>query len=222
MATRQEEKTRRRDERAGREAKAAAANKRRQQLLRIGLGLAALLLIGGGVYLLVSQQQDREKESLADIPAQKITNLSQAARAADCTILSPKFEGDEHSEEKSTYKANPPTSGNHHPIPADDKIYSPANTPPLERMVHSLEHGRIHLQYAKRTTETRVSQLRALVDEGNGYHQLLTENTTDMPYAVAATAWNQSIGCEQWSKQTFDALRTFRDRYLDQGPENVP
>jgi hypothetical protein len=43
-----------------------------------------------------------------------------------------------------------------------------------------------------------------------------------MDYQVAATAWGHLIGCKRISDETFDALRAFRDRYRDQGPEQVP
>ena len=48
------------------------------------------------------------------------------------------------------------------------------------------------------------------------------ENVTDMPYEVAATAWTQLLGCKTLNDRTFDALRAFGDRYVDEGPERVP
>jgi hypothetical protein len=51
---------------------------------------------------------------------------------------------------------------------------------------------------------------------------LLFENTTHMPYAVAATAWGHLLGCPQMNDRVFDALRTFRAAYIDKGPEIVP
>jgi hypothetical protein len=43
-----------------------------------------------------------------------------------------------------------------------------------------------------------------------------------MPYAVAATAWGQLLGCKTMTPKVYDALRTFRERYIDKGPEQVP
>jgi hypothetical protein len=60
------------------------------------------------------------------------------------------------------------------------------------------------------------------VGENDGYHMIMYENTTKMPYAVAATAWGQSLTCDRMSPAVFDAMRTFRDEYLDKGPEKVP
>ena len=50
---------------------------------------------------------------------------------------------------------------------------------------------------------------------------VLLPNRT-MAYEVAATAWGHLIGCKKVTDKTFDALRAFRDRYRDQGPEQVP
>ncbi len=55
-----------------------------------------------------------------------------------------------------------------------------------------------------------------------GYHLLLFENGTNMPFAVAATAWDQQLGCPTMNPQVFDAIRAFRDEYIDKGPEKVP
>ena len=51
---------------------------------------------------------------------------------------------------------------------------------------------------------------------------LLYENTTGMKPQVAATAWTHSLDCPSMNDKTFDAIRTFRARYIDKGPETVP
>ena len=91
-------------------------------------------------------------------------------------------------------------------------------------LVHTLEHGRIDIQYKKGTpARSTVARLEALVAEQNeGYHMLLYENTTDMDAAVAATAWTHSLSCPSMNDKVFDAIRTFRARYIDKGPEKVP
>jgi hypothetical protein len=50
---------------------------------------------------------------------------------------------------------------------------------------------------------------------------LLYQNTTGMDAAIAATAWTQSMTCPEMNDKVFDALRTFRARYIDKGPERV-
>jgi hypothetical protein len=51
---------------------------------------------------------------------------------------------------------------------------------------------------------------------------LLFQNTTKMPYAVAATAWTHALTCPRMNDRVFDAIRTFRARYIDKGPEKIP
>ena len=89
--------------------------------------------------------------------------------------------------------------------------------------MHPLEHGRILIQYKPGTPKATVDKLEALLAESeDGYHMLLFENTTGMTSAVAATAWTHSVTCPKMNDKVFDAFRTFRARYIDKGPEQVP
>jgi hypothetical protein len=56
----------------------------------------------------------------------------------------------------------------------------------------------------------------------DAYHTLLFQNNTNMPYEVAATAWTQLLGCKTVNDKTWDALRAFRQRFTDKGPEIIP
>jgi hypothetical protein len=162
----------------------------------------------------------------AKLPEQQTSDLDAAAKAAGCTLSNPEFEGATHEDREfapGDYKTNPPTSGNHNPDWYDDGVYEPGATPRLGMLVHTLEHGRINVQYKKGTDGDTVAQLEALLAEQNeGYHMLLYENTTGMKPAVAATAWTHSLACPRMNDKVFDAIRTFRSRYTDKGPENVP
>ena len=154
------------------------------------------------------------------LPQQQTSNVDVAAKAAGCVLQHPAIEGRTHVTRKLTekdYKTNPPTSGNHNPVWYQDGISN------LGMLVHPLEHGRVELQYKPGTPKSVVTQLEALYQESSqGYHMLLFQNTTGMPYQVAATAWGQLLGCPQMNSKVFDAVRTFRERYLDKGPEVVP
>lgn len=88
--------------------------------------------------------------------------------------------------------------------------------------MHALEHGRVDIQYRPGRARRDIAQLEALVAENDGYHQLLFQNQTKMPFAIAVTAWTQMLGCKTFSPKVFDALRNFRERYADQAPEQVP
>jgi hypothetical protein len=117
------------------------------------------------------------------------------------------------------YKTNPPTSGPHNPAPAPDGEYDGA--PPKENYVHTLEHGRIELQYRPGAPAAVRDSLRGVFRE-SARHMLLFPNNTGMDYDVAATAWRHRLGCAHFNSRVPEALRRFRDAYRDRGPEQVP
>jgi len=86
--------------------------------------------------------------------------------------------------------------------------------------VHALEHGRVILWFQPNGAPQLKGQMKALFDEDN-YHMLLAPNDRKMPSQVAASSWTRSITCPKVTDKTWDALRLFRDRYRDQGPEQV-
>jgi hypothetical protein len=162
----------------------------------------------------------------ATLPPQRTRDVEEAARLAGCTLQRRPDEGVEHvtrTLSPADYRTNPPTSGPHAPQWAEDRIYGPGETPDLGNLVHTLEHGRINVQYKPGTPESTVRQLEALYEErDHGYHLLLYENPTGMRFAVAATAWDHLLGCPEMNDRVFDALRTFYLSYVDKGPEVVP
>ena len=159
-------------------------------------------------------------------PKAAATPLQAAAKAAGCELKSPPNEGQEHVPQPTTiadYGSNPPTSGVHAPEPAPVGIYDRKSAPDLEFTVHSLEHGRINVQYAEDVPDATVEKLAKFVeDTENGYHLLLFQNQTNMPYAVAATAWDHLIGCETFNAKTLAALGVFWKTYVDKAPEFDP
>lgn len=231
MSSRQEEKERRRRERLAQEEAATkrAARARRLQLIGGGILAAAIVAVvivavtasGGG-----DDGGPRAEAEGAKPPPVQQRNLQEASRAAGCTVRELRSEGQGHVSEDVTYESNPPTSGEHDPQPSEDGIYSRDNPPDVEQSVHALEHGRILFQYRPGTPETRIQQLENMASEevkGTSlYKSLVFENATEMPFAVAATAWTRSIGCKTFDDQAFDALRAFRVQYVDKAPEFVP
>lgn len=233
MASREEEKRLRREEREKAQA-AAAASQSRAKRLQFLLGALLTIAVVVGVVLLVTGGDDKDggqtgglpttPENTATIPAAKETDLDKAAAAAGCTLANPVIEGSTHVDGKVNYKSSPPTSGNHNATPALDGVYTPGNEPAPENWVHALEHGRIVFLYKPGTPEKTISQLETLVNEPlngkNAYKILLLQNDYNMgDYQVAASAWGHSIGCKKPSDAMFDALRDFRVKYVDKGPE---
>jgi hypothetical protein len=227
MASRKEEKERRRQERLARES-AEREQARRRRLYAIGVGgvlvvatigaVAVVIAAGGGDDGSGDEGSTSFPVDATRPPQQRITALDEAAKAADCRLRNPEIEGQTHVQKKVKYKTSPPTSGDHNPVPADDDAYGKA--PPIERLVHSLEHGRVIIWYKRSLPRQRLAQLKGLFDE-DPYHVLLASNDS-MPYVVAASAWGHLAGCRKVSDESFDVLRAFRDRYRDKGPEFVP
>jgi hypothetical protein len=171
------------------------------------------------------------REGIAPPPLEQ-GDLQGAARAASCDLqLDLEDEGNTHitNEDQSVdYKTNPPTSGDHYGVPSEtgsgalaDGAY--LNTPPMTRAVHSLEHGRVEIQYSPDLSEEEQLQIKGVFEESP--QGVIMFPNPDMPYAVAITAWRQLAGCETYEgATTLDVLRTFRDIYRGSpdAPEPVP
>jgi Protein of unknown function (DUF3105) len=152
-------------------------------------------------------------------------DLEVAARQAGCELdLELPDEGNTHlrpNQDPPNYETNPPTSGNHIVPPRQQADGAYSEYPDPVYTVHSLEHGRIAIQYSPELPEDEQLELKGLFDEDPD-GMLLFPNP-EMPFDVAATAWTQLIGCPTYEGQaTLDALRAFRDTFRGQGPEPVP
>jgi hypothetical protein len=219
MSSRAEEKERRRLEREAQEqaAKQAAARKRAVQIAGAVVGVAIVAVV---IVLLVAGGGSEESEADAG-------QLTADARAAGCTFRQFREEGREHTNAKvDDYKTNPPTSGNHNPVPAEDGVYAPGNEPNKENWVHSLEHGRVLFQYAPGSSAADVRRLTALAQEElegtAGYHTLVLQTNTDMDAKFAAVAWTRYVTCDELGEPQLQVMRDFREAYTDKAPELIP
>jgi 8-oxo-dGTP pyrophosphatase MutT (NUDIX family) len=156
-------------------------------------------------------------------PALQQGDLQTAAREAGCELqLDLDEEGANHITRESEipdYGTDPPTSGDHHPEQLADGAYT--EMPELWWAVHSLEHGRIEIQYSPDLPEEDQLALKGVFDEAPD--GMLMFPNEEMPYEVAVTAWTQLMTCDTYEgAATLDAIRDFRDIYIGQGPEAVP
>jgi hypothetical protein len=232
MSSRAEEKQARRREREAQEQAAAkaAGNKRRLQIVAgavLGLALVgaivAVVLGGGGGKKAVGDIND------AKAPTANIADFDAAVKASGCVYKAvPPAGGGEHTGDKVTYKENPPSSGPHNPQWAEAGIYEPGNEPQTEKWVHSLEHGRIVLTYKPGTPKTVISALEGVFNEPllgtPGFQKEVLQNTTKMPFEVAALAWGQTLTCKTITNApaTYDAMRAFAARFVNKSPEEIP
>ncbi|MGZ8667650.1 MAG: DUF3105 domain-containing protein [Solirubrobacterales bacterium] len=229
MASRKEEKERLRQARL--EAEKREASGQRQRLM-LGYGIAGVLAIavvagvivvltsgGGGASGRAHTNQATGSTNGVPVddrtgnpsPAVKTTNPKLAAKKAGCVLrLELRDEGHDHVPPGTTikYETDPPTSGDHvqNPDQQADGAYS--EMPATIDVVHSLEHGRLAVQYDPSLPERDQLELKGLYD--TMYAGSLLFPNPEMPYQVAATAWTNLLGCKSYEgAATLDAIRAF-------------
>jgi hypothetical protein len=237
VSHRREQKEKLRREREERERQAKAAEQRKKL---VGYGAGGLLALAAVVVLVVLATGGSDGGSDAQaaevfpdggsVPQQKVFEVAPAARAAGCTLKDVKATSREHTtslSEHVKYSTNPPTSGKHYQIPAQDGIYG--DPPQDEELVHGMEHGRVIFWVKPTIPEDQRANIRALVEDDS--YQMFLVPRSNMPYAVAATAWDADpapngtgklMTCDKVSDKTYDALAAFRDEHRSQGPEPIP
>jgi Protein of unknown function (DUF3105) len=241
VSHRREQKEALRREREERERQARAAEQRKKL---VGYGAGGLLALAAVVVLLLVAGGDSGSSDAAaaevfpdggSIPEQEEFEVGPAAEAAGCELKTTEARGEQdrlHTDSPDVdvkYRGNPPTLGRHWPpgFQAEDGLYG--DSPADEALVHTMEHGRVVIWAKPSLPEDARSTLRALFDEDD--YQLVLTPRANMPYAVAATAWNgdpapegvgRTLGCPDWNEQVVDALRAFRDEHRSRGPEPIP
>jgi hypothetical protein len=237
MSHRRDQKERLRREREEREAAAQAAQQRKRLFGVAGAAaiaiaaIAIVVLLSGGGGGSDAQSAGNNFPEGGSISEQKVFDLDPAASAAGCELKSYKATSREHLVDPNktvNYPQNPPTSGKHYAVPAEDGLYN-GKPPPDTALVHALEHGRVIIWAKPSLPVDARKQIRALFDEDD--YQMIVVRRPSMPYAVAATAWNHDptpngtgrlMGCATWDDGVIDALRAFRDQHRSNGPEDIP
>jgi hypothetical protein len=238
---REEERQRLREAREHREKKKAGSDRRR---LMMGYGIAGIIGVAvlAGIIAIVVSAASKNDSGEAHInqssgstngiqpdtrkgttpPPVKVADLQQAAKKADCDLrLHLPEEGHEHippTAPTPEYKTNPPTSGNHVEPPYQQADGAYSEMPGEIFFVHSLEHGRVEFQYSPSLSESEQLEMIGLYDSMYGAALLFPNE--NMPYAVAATAWRNLIGCNEFKGTiTLDALRDFAKKTWGHGRE---
>lgn len=251
MASRKEEKERLRVEREAAEAAEARAERKRLILGYIVAGLISLAVVGGIIFAIVGGGDEggdgaggtgESSENVnyefggvlpegievdtregTEPPPVAEEDLRTAADAAGCELQTDlEDEGNAHiapNADEPEYGTSPPTSGDHSPEPLADGAFTPM--PPAINALHALEHGRVAIQYSPDLSEDEQLALKGVFDADRPGVVLFPN--PDMPYAVAATAWTQMLGCDTYEGEaTLDAIRDFIGTYRGRGPEAIP
>jgi hypothetical protein len=228
VASRKEEKERRRQERLAREQAARQRARARRLYSYIAGGVLGVAAIAAVVIVIVagggssssgsSGSYSIKAKNTLQPPPQKTSDLFVAAKLAGCELKNPAIQGRTHipsSTPTPKYSTNPPTSGNHDPVPTPDGVYS--QEPGSRHFVHTLEHGRVELQYSPSISGKRKRQLGGLFNQDP--HLMLMFPNSTMPYKVAIASWAHLAGCKRVTDASFDVIRDFISRYRDTAPE---
>ncbi len=246
MADRREEKERLREIRE--EAEKREASEQRRKLL-VGYGVAGVLAaaVVAGILALVLAGGGSEAKGNAHIVSDSLgatttqnlkpderagtktkagllataAKLPAAAKAAKCVLRNPKDEGSTHllpSQPTPKYGSDPPTSGNHDPVPLANGVYESPITN-FRHAVHTLEHGRVEIEYQSNLPEADQLKLKGVVDED--FRDVVMFQNDKSQWQVSVAAWGHYLGCKTYNDKVLDAIRAFRDKYRGNGPESV-
>jgi hypothetical protein len=214
-----QEKQRRRLAEQSRKAQQRRAH-RRNNLITIGI---AVVVVAGVAAVIVKDRISTSSAAEGVAPSEAHCNGIQTFPA----------EGHQHvaPPQTVTYKTNPPTSGNHYGSPngpVAPGFYTIDAAPPVEAVVHNLEHGQIVFWYRPDAPGDVISAIRAMVQQGDAPRNLPARSVPPLvavawpqlpnPYNFGMSAWTHSESCEQFSREVVDA---FRRRFQGKGREQL-
>ena len=158
-------------DRKARLAEVQKAQKSKEKRVVVGIVVGCLVLLAalGGVVLY----------AINDAKAQQLPNLGVAAAAASCDAVTTD-EGSGTGEhvgpgsqkpDQTTveYDTVPPSHGPHfaQPVVSARKFYTGEDRPPVETVVHNLEHGYTILWYDAEKAKGKEQMLRDIADQAN-------------------------------------------------------
>lgn len=207
------------------------------------IGAILAIAIAGGIYLALTAGGNEDPGSAhIATPSSGSTNgilpdertgtrvdvgtvpLREAAAVAGCVVKEDlPDEGGKHltrDDPAPKYKTVPPTSGPHIGPPLQQADGAYVRTPLAEDVVHSLEHGRIAIQYSPDLSKSDQLELKGFYD--SAFSGALLFPNPDMPYAAAATSWANLIGCDEYQgTKTLEAIQAFAIKHYGNGPEPI-
>ena len=167
---------------------------------------AVILLIGGGIVWWAASGRAKTPVPVGPLLGQQIPD-----------------EGHEHVAVGTPihYKANPPASGTHYPVPAPAGVYPNGLEPGF--WVHSLEHGYIVLLYKPPAAPDRLAEFDRMVKDFPrskfGNVKFLAVPYSDMARPYAVMAWDWRLFMDTFDRAT---VLLFYKEHVDHGREDIP
>ncbi|HVW34393.1 MAG TPA: DUF3105 domain-containing protein [Acidimicrobiia bacterium] len=148
-------------------------------------------------------------------PAPVSSELRASLERAGCR-LDDRTDPGRHHIPNATYTVDPPSGGDHDPVPAPAGFYATTDVPSDGHLVHSLEHGFVIVWYQPASTsEPTLDALRTLARK---HRWVLVAPRPSMPAALAATAWHRRLLCPP-GDATSGPIGDFVTAFRNQGPE---
>lgn len=148
----------------------------------------------------------REDQDAVTLPPVRQIELTSAARSAGCELRA----GD------LAQGAGLPAPDAPGPRPLPAGVY---DEPPDPRgLAAAVRRGVIVVQHRPDLPGDVLDALRALqkaVPAGT----IVTPEVAGTRYEVTVTAWRRSLGCPRFSRDSVDAIRLFRGRFVGTGPD---
>lgn len=170
------------------------ARERRRTLLVMGAALVVVVvLVGLVVFAIVDFRRDNPTAT-----AGSLEEVGAAVAAASCDdVISEPAEGvnahvgpgtSSPEKERVEYPTAPPSFGEHYPSPQypASEFYTAEDRPPVEALVHNLEHGYTVVWYEESLPEEQQDQLRRIAE--------LARDLDETQGKFLVTAWDSSYG----------------------------
>ncbi len=147
------------------------------------------------------------------------------ARPGEALGKSVAVEGQRHVDEgtPTTYRSNPPASGDHYPTTAPYAVHEQPVAPGY--WIHNLEHGAIVVLYnCPEACPDLVAQFREAFQNfprSRNFNRvkMVVVPYRDMEHRLAYVAWGKVLETDQYDREQ---LLRFYNANLDKGPELAP
>ena len=71
----------------------------------------------------------------------------------------------------AAYPSTPPASGPHNPVPLPADVYD--TPPPIDQVIHSLEHGAVAIWYSPDATGAELNKIKAFYEDGSNGEKVI-------------------------------------------------